>query len=301
LGKKSNKIDDSRWKNIAWNGVRFPVPLDWEVGQLGTRHLILESEAGPVMEVKWAPVRGHFSHKAHLKKLASRQMSKPDEPLKASTLPDWWQKALAGFEISGFSWGASVEDGMGAILFCPVCRKATLIQFTRTTAQKQTDIVHRILKKFSDHSEDGWISWSVFDIQVRVPEIFQLTRYRLEAGQYKIEFAAGRQKLFLYRWSLASVLIQSGTLSDFARRMLKLDNDAITVLEHNGYQGIEWHRLPQSFLHYWQQRLLGKSPYQWNCLWHLEDKNRILAVAAEGNRPIDTHLINDICASYETV
>jgi len=44
------------WKEIAWNGVRFKTPAEWEIAQIGPRHLILENEMGPVMEVKWGPV-----------------------------------------------------------------------------------------------------------------------------------------------------------------------------------------------------------------------------------------------------
>ena len=58
-----------RWKHIAWNGIRFKAPAEWEVGQIDSRHLILEREAEPVMEVKWGSVKGAFSHKAHLKRL----------------------------------------------------------------------------------------------------------------------------------------------------------------------------------------------------------------------------------------
>ena len=58
-------------KQVAWNGIRFKAPRPWQIGRIGTRHLVLEDAGGPVMEVKWGPVKGKFSHAAHLKRLAA--------------------------------------------------------------------------------------------------------------------------------------------------------------------------------------------------------------------------------------
>jgi hypothetical protein len=44
-----------------------------------------------------------------------------------------------------------------------------------------------------------------------------------------------------------------------------------------------------------------KASYYWLGLWHLEEKNRILGVRAEGKKPLDTELLDRICAHYESI
>ena len=62
-----------RWKEIAWYGMRFKIPADWQMSQIGIRYLAIEDEFGLVMEIKWAPVKGKFSHSSHLKRLIALQ------------------------------------------------------------------------------------------------------------------------------------------------------------------------------------------------------------------------------------
>ena len=144
-----------RWKQIAWNGIRFKAPRQWEIGQIGRRHLILENEAGPVMEIKWGPVKGAFSHKAHLKRLAAAQSGGNRSGFAEWFLPPPWEKALGRFETRGFRWQTQETVGRGAILYCRACRTATLIQFMGENTVSQEKVLVRILKSFQDHQHDG--------------------------------------------------------------------------------------------------------------------------------------------------
>ncbi|MGD2185730.1 MAG: hypothetical protein PVI71_06365, partial [Desulfobacterales bacterium] len=104
------------WKEIGWNGIRFRVPAGWQLVQIGERHLVLEDETGPVMEVKWARVKGSFSHQTHLKRLTSLQKKQVRKTLKAESLPADWETVLMNFRVSGFSWQADATRGQGVIL-----------------------------------------------------------------------------------------------------------------------------------------------------------------------------------------
>ncbi len=289
------------WKQVAWNGIRFKTPPLWEIGQIGTRHLILEDEAGPVMEVKWGSVKGTFSHRAHLKRLAASQSRNIKGHIAEWFLPPPWEKALAGFETRGFLWQATDASGRGAILFCQACRNATLIQFFGDSSAKHEKVLLTVLRSFQDHRQDGRILWSIFDIRVKLAEGFRLLRYRFEAGKYELVFNDGMQNIHLQRWAPAAAILGgrdliwfSGTIPEFA-----VGQPPLLTLDDS--KAVEWSISPAGKWRRMIGRLKVKPSYFWFRLWHLEDKNRILSVRAESKHPLDFRLLNRICAGYESL
>ena len=115
------------WREIAWNGVRFSTPAVWEVVKIGPRYLLLADQGEPALEIKWERIKGRFSHRTALKRLNSLHRDTVQE----SPLPEEWKKILGDFTVTGFTWQAETKGGRGAILHCPACGNATLIQFFR--------------------------------------------------------------------------------------------------------------------------------------------------------------------------
>jgi len=288
------------WKEVAWNGVRFKTPVKWEIVQIGTRHLILENEMVPVMEVKWGPVKGHFSHKAHLKRLAALHSRSVKGRISEWFLPPHWQSALTDFEISGFLWQGEAAIGRGAILFCPVCRNAVLIQFFRYNSSDQEKILTAVLKSFCDHRQDGLMRWSVFDIRVTLPETLKLTKFRFDVGKFELGFAHGRQSTYLHRWAPAAALLDGGDLLGFARTVAEFSAGRPQPLINDSYDALAWCISPASD---WQQRLsrLKLNPsFFWYRIWHVTEKNRILGIRSESKYPLDSQLLDQISTVYES-
>ena len=253
------------------------------------------------MEIKWASVKGSFSHKRHLKRLIASQSRKLRGRIAEWYLPPPWETALAGFETRGFLWQAENGGGRGAILFCQTCRNATLIQFFGETSPKREKVLLTVLKSFQDHRQDGRILWSIFDIKVKLPEGLRLLRYRFEAGKYGIEFNDGMQIIHLQRWAPAAALLGgrdliwfSGTIPEFAARPPQSVNlDDSKVLEWSAAPADKWQRRIS--------RLKAKPSYFWFRLWHLEDKNRILSVRAASKYPLNFQMLHRICAGYDSL
>ena len=253
------------------------------------------------MEVKWGPVKGTFSHKAHLKRLVASQSRKLKGRIAEWFLPPPWEKALAGFETCGFLWQAGDASGRGAILFCQACRNATLIQFFGESSAKHEKVMLTVLRSFQDHRQDGRILWSIFDIKVKLPERLKLLRHRFEAGKYELVFNDGMQNIHLQRWAPAAALLGgrdliwfSGTIPEFAAGQPPL----LTV---DDAKAVEWSISPAGKWQLMICRLKVRPSYFWFRLWHLEDKNRILSVRAESKHPLDSQLLNRICAAYESL
>ena len=291
----------NRWKEIAWYGMRFKTPVEWQLSQIGIRYLSIEDENGPVMEIKWAPVKGHFSHSTHLKRLSALQKRQLRKSVRPEPLSSEWDQALSGFTASEFFWQSPSARGRGVLLYCPTCRHATLVQFFQKGAISNQTVSTQILKSIRDHRSDGQILWAAYDIRALVPETYHLKNYRFDAGQYMLDFAEGNQHIVLYRWSMASVLLDKQDLTQLAKTVASFGGSGPVAGTIDGNDMVEWSTAPVTD---WQRRLSRfkrKASYGWLGLWHVQAKNRILGVKAEGTKPLDTALLENVCSHYEII
>jgi hypothetical protein len=289
------------WHEIAWNGVFFPVPADWTPAEIGRRHLVLETDRGPVMEIKWSRVRGVFSHRKHLRRLAARQAKDFSKAIEGWQLPNGWQQALRDFDAGGFRWQKREIGGRGVILFCPVCRTACLIQFFFPAARDPGSAPQRVLEGFGDHRQDGIVAWSMFDLRARIPRELSLLRHRFESGYYELTFSQRERLVTLHRWALAAELLKRYRLSEFAQRFASFTPEGWSSIRFYGADGVEAARRPRTGWSTWLHRLAPRSSHFWMRVWHLPRRNRILGVEAKGKRPLDRAVLEQICRSYETV
>ena len=291
----------NRWKEIAWYGIRFKIPADWQPSQIGIRYLSIEDENGPVMEIKWAPVKGRFSHSTHLKRLSALQKRQLRKSVRPEPLSSEWSQALAGFTASEFSWQSPAISARGVLLYCPTCRHATLVQFFQKGAAPHQKVSTQILNSIRDHRSDGQIRWSAYDIRALVPESYHLKTYRFDAGQYTLDFAQGNQHIVLHRWSMASVLLDKQDLVQLAKTVASFGRSEPVAGTIDGHDMVEWSIAPVAD---WQRRLSRfkrKASYGWLGIWHLQAKNRILGVKAEGKKPLDASILEHICSHYEII
>ena len=288
----------ANWKQIAWNGICFKIPDSWEIGRIGARHLILEDGSEPALEIKWGSVKGKFSHSAHLKRLGALQTGRVKKTFKEWILPPEWDQALTDFHTVGFAWQAETKAGRGVILYCPSCRNATLIQFFQPKSDGAEKIFPEVLRAFQDHREDGLVDWSVFDIRAVMPANFKLVQHRFEAGKYRLTFAHGAQKICLYRWAPASVLLEARNLRQFGETITDFCAGDPAPIVIGGLQMLEWNSSPRFKR---LSRFKPKPSFHGLRLWHLEENNRILGVKVQGKRAFDTPLLNRICAGYESL
>lgn len=286
------------WKTVAWNGVRFEVPGDWEPARVGRRHLLLESAPGPVMEVKWGAVKGRFSGQRQLRALGGRA-GRRGAAFEETVLPEAWRAAAGGFGAQGFQWNAGGDRARGVLLYCPACRTASLIQFLeRPDAASVARDGARVLASFRDHRSDGRTAWALYDIAALLPRRFVLERQRFEAGRFVVEFKGRGRRLTLYRWAPAEVLLENRSLAGFAGTVAgegRLAFRPVAGAAHPAVEGCD--PPPAGPAGRWRVRL-GLS---WFCrlrLWQVAARNRILGVRLEGRRPIDGPEMQAVCESY---
>ena len=286
------------WREIAWNGVRFSTPVDWEVAKIGPRYLLLTDQGEPAMEIKWERVKRRFSHRTAFRRLSSLH----GKTVQERPLPDEWKQILVGFAGMGFTWQAETKSGRGAILYCPDCGNATLIQFFQNFSSPSNKTCLRVLASFQDHSLDDNVRWSIFDIRSEIPAEYRLIRYRFEAGRFEIHFGSKGQQLSLYRWGPASALLDNDNIAAFAAKTTRIQQSEWCALHRTGYIAVQWEKSILGGL--WVQcreRLMRVPHFQWFRLWHLAEQNRLMGIGVKGNKTFPAEFLDRICNAYESL
>jgi len=287
--------DSIYWKEAGWDGIYFSAPADWEVGQIDRHYLLLESHAGAVLEIKWGPIRGRFSTASQLRRL----IDFAGKHVKKSPLPESWQQALDRYQSEGFCWEHAGRAGRGAVLFCPTCRNAILIQFLQEDLETQNPDAVRILASLRDHAVDGRQLWAVFDICAWIPAELRLLRYRFEPGRFELVFTGAKTTVTLYRWAPAAALLKNTDLGQFVKSALSFDGAIPSPISMGEYPAVEWEiGSPGSIRQRLHARVCVKPYFRRFRFWHLPDKNRILGLGIESRRPIDSDLFEKIGADY---
>jgi hypothetical protein len=292
------------WKEIGWNGIRLTVPRFWEAGRVGERYILLEEDGFPVLELKWNNIRGNFSTDRHLKRLKSDyQKQQVGQDISSWVIPEDWHHVLKSYDVSGFKWEGNLFAGKGLVLFCKDCRCATFLQFYehRNSTKDKFNAIHQgeILSSFQDHSPNGLYLWSVFDIRTMLPEHFKLFRYSFSPGAFELIFDTGIFKISFYRWSPASVILVENDLQSFAEKIFPFKSCRQVSGFSGGVETMELESLPPlSFWSHWRQKLRKKPIFKWARVWHVSNANRILAVKAESDKPMDIELLHSICYEY---
>jgi hypothetical protein len=283
-------------KVFAWAGLRFHIPATWETGQLTRDHGWLESDFKPVLEFKTAVVKGRFSFRRHLRQL---EQSSPLR-LQRSDPPATWRRYLEAFQTRAFSWQGPRLAGDGLAVYCPVCRRATLLQFYRTGRNRYD--VTPVIASFDDHGPARRPTVAVYDFQVTVPDALPLRRFQFDSGRFELVFGDRRQQLILWRWSPADVALRrhAGDLVAFARHNGLPFSPEPRPAPRAIRQGLEWRwpnrrswrdRLPRRFQRHRQPGVFR--------IWHRKAENRLLG--ALGGRSLEYETFAAVCQDYEII
>jgi len=289
-------------REIAWNGIRFTAPDDWLPAQMGNHYLMLEHASAPILEIKWGQIKGNFSHARHLQQLSTRHKKSLGKTIRPWTLPADWQQALGSFQADGFQWESPQFSGTGATLYCPICQTATLIQFYRSNPAVNDALALELLASFQDHRRDDQILWSAFDIRAKMPDAFKLWRHRFAAGYFELKFTSKTHTVILTRWGPASILLTGKDLMGFAGSVASFPSSAPKPVFGEDPKTVEW-TFPRAAGR-WSQVVsrikIRPFPQQFR-MWHLDEKNRILAVRVEGRRPLPPPVFDRICKGFSCV
>lgn len=286
-------------KKIAWSGISFVVPETWEIGRTGKKYLLFVRDGRTVMELKWNRIKGRFDARKQMRRFGAGFSKKTNRKLVAHDLPSAWHKALGDFEVFGFKWADGAMQGRGAMLYCPECRNATLVQFIAPKGKPMPAAATKILNTFSDHRDDGFCDWALYDLYAFLPAAFVLVKYRFEAGFFELCFKMGSMQLRLYRWGPAAVLLKTQALHSFAQLHMGLKPEDDEGIERETKTFLEWSdRIRPQNLFFRLVSFLFKPTVKRARIWHVPETNKILGVILEDRKVVYPEQLSDVCDGY---
>lgn len=290
---------ESGWRTIAWAGIQFQAPADWQPEKIDPSYMLLSDGSVPVLEVKWNRFKGRLSHKKQFKKLASLQERDLKKALTEINAPDEWAESLKRFDSSVFKWERYERKGTGVLLSCRECRHATLIQFFHRSKNPNKHISSRLLQSFQDHSSDGLTRWSLYDIKADVPSEYVLESFKFVPGEFQIHLKYKTSRISLYRWGPASIILKKTPMDQFASKRLNLDPQRAMADEFRSFPAIDWREAPNSRIGSAMSRLKRLPGHRNFKIWHDSETNKLLAVMHESRKRIGIDVRDQVCLSYE--
>jgi hypothetical protein len=175
-----------------------------------------------------------------------------------------------------------------------------LIQIHPCLAE-HSDLLPPLLASLRDHPRGEEIPLSLFGIRARLPGGVRLTRFRFEAGRYRLYGRGGNLHIELHRWAPARAVLERQPLAAFTAGQFQMEPADFTATRQNGYlavagKGAKGRRLPAFLQPYGSQRLVR--------VWHVLDRNTLLGMAirvrGRGDGNALTTLFNRLADAYET-
>ncbi len=275
-----------KWNTVAWNGVYFQKPIDWEIATIGHTYLMLGTRFEPRMEISWKDIPTPVSQTRYRKKLFARLQKQHLTTVKSWEPPRELSETVSAYDVNWFVSNASESRAYGCVLFCASCLRMSMIRmFLQPDDRYDMAQMSFILASFRDHPI-AERCWAVFDILCMLPLSLNIHSYRFSTGFICLHFKGNRHDITISRWSPALALLTAGSLSDFAVSH-HLCPQNITENVVNPYR-IEFETRPRS------KFTLIRPPHCRLHLRHSPQTNRIIAVKAESRSAIDMQLFERI-------
>jgi hypothetical protein len=241
---------------FGWQGITLFTPCDWSLaafsGDYSKGNLRLADEDGVRLELLWERPKQTpnvaRSIELLLQNIAREAKKKKHafEAVGSVTLLSRARREHADKEqISSFGWIGDKADvaahGFGAAWYCPQSERVIVAHVLGRAVQspdKTRRLAAEVLNSCRSHAEGGWQTWSVFDLQLEVPEEFHLVAAKLQTGRLELDWervkapdplqflsprtwATRPERIGLRRLSAANVVLENESLEEWARRVAR--------------------------------------------------------------------------------
>ena len=273
---------------VGWHGVSLRVPPDWSVtgfqGDAKEGYLRIDSPGSLVAEVRWAQASKAVDVRRRLDDYLNRverQAKKRKVTFTGRIKPsDDWKGALE------FNYRAD-RKVRGFIRQCPQCRRVVIAQVSGDKDDPVVNVANELLDTLQDHSEDGWWTWALLGLVVKLPEHFALVKSQVMSGYLLLQFRRRYTEVSVERWGLADVTLKRWRLEEWALqatewKRMRTQHMSAEIGGHSAVQLVGWHRAPTVWLRRKVERLVLRRPEDIRgAVWHCEPSNRIYSVRVE--------------------
>ena len=259
---------------FGWQGLSLTLPANWNLVSFGgdatAGHARVDDEDGPRLELRWERPKGAIDVARSIEQFLARlerEAKKKQRDFEAADHPHIVSKSRKRkAQLVNYGWSGDAEDsingqGWGVAWHCGDCGRvvvAHVIGRGHEPADKVQRLASEVLSSMECHGHGGWQTWSLFDLQLEVPEEFALGAAKLMTGRIEIEWqrtlkpnfplnlGAGLQRLeriSLRRLAAANVLLESESLEQWSTRVVGRGNkhyalgpaEAIVIHGHEGF------------------------------------------------------------------
>jgi ribosomal protein L37AE/L43A len=256
---------------IGWQGVRFTLPPEWNVTGFSmdreNGYLRVDSPGNGTMtvQIRWTnaakPDQGGPSLYGLVAPTFRKMLRRPEPPVPPTDLKANLEKILketakqakrarSAFESSiksekiegengersaiNFSW-SGVGRGQGKIWRCHECNRVVVAQVVGMAKDHtaMSAVASQLFATLHDHARNGHDLWALYDLQVEIPQDFQLEEQKLLSGYLHLAFGRSGEKIVLDRWGLANITLKKFRLEEWFR------NHALVGLKRLAHEEIE--------------------------------------------------------------
>lgn len=278
--------------HIRWNGLHLEIPEYWDVIVKDARHLILERDFKPILELRWQPVGSSKSSNAveHIVSHFSSEAERHPEPELSDLLP---ANLASRFTVQSFDLDPSAK-GSVMLLTCSGC--ATLI-LVRIYADSRTGVVEipTILESLDCHPTSSELAlWQIQDFRFRLPDGFNLETSSFRFGITTLLFRSVSSELELCRLAPASQHLQQNQFSALFHAFSSAQPEKQMAADPST---LKYTYTPKMIEYLWS-RVRRKKVHQSASFVHFPLHDRILGYSIRSNRPIKSEIESMLEESY---
>ena len=278
--------------HIRWNGLHLEIPEHWDVIVKDARHLILERDLKPVLELRWQPVGLSKSSNA-IERIVSQFSAGSDSRLQSELIDLLPASLTARFTVQTFTLDRS-SNGSVVLLTCSGCATLILVRIYAESLIGAVEIP-TILASLDCHPDSSELAlWQIQDFSFRLPDGFKLETSSFRFGITKLLFRSVSSDLELCRLAPASQHLQQNQFSALFQAFSSAPQENQMAVDPST---LRYTYAPKVIEYLWS-RIRRKKVYQSASFVHFPLHDRILGYSIRSNRPIESEMELVIEESY---
>ncbi|WP_421901691.1 hypothetical protein [Maridesulfovibrio sp.] len=295
------------FKNIAWDGISFEVPSNFEVSGVDKRFLQLDNGEYPCIELRWYDAGRIYKEKTYFRQLAKKIESASGLKIESTVLPASWKAPLERYDTTAFYWQSDLATGRGVMFYCKTAAKVMLIQFIGKCDNQIDNAAVKLFGSLQFHDSETERLWQIYDMKAALPGSMELESFEFKPGRFNISLTDQTDTIELFRFSPADVILKDRNLGDFSRELFKEDIKAlglsIAELEYDkGSTCMFGQEKSPSTAKLALAKLNSKRrPYGQIEIRYTQESNRILAVLVKSRQQIPEDRAKNIFKNYEII
>ena len=298
MSNKNKEGPLADWQTTCWQGICVQTPDDWAVshvnGDYKDGYIRWADEDGTLrLEIRWseAPasddieqvMMDYLSDVTKAAKRTNRQiLTRTDTKLLTSRQVS--RRKVMCFTIET-DW-----VGHGLVWKCPRCERRVIAQVMGNDPDDTRELALNVLQTLSDHSEEIHNEWSIYGLNVKVPNDFALETSQLEYNVTELHFKRDEStSITVARWTLADIRLRNTTLNAWTAHTLKDKLKQFKIYQrpseirtHTGLHLNGQRKAPGKLVRSFFRQLtkVDAPPDFFGWVWPCEQSNRILMVTA---------------------